>query len=411
MDKYYPLDKIHYMNNYKEHQKEYNNRFYSYATYKTNLYIRPIENGTFSDTTEELFIVNIPELSALNEAVLMNSKKIELLLKDMPKVSVQHFMTNLLINELQSTNEIEGIRSSKQEIAEVLESVQKKGDASKEKRFLGLAKLYAYLEESDNIKNVEDFRRIYDVLVSDEIKPCDVLDGELFRKGPVYIKGGSKTYHVGVVPEVKIVSGLARMISFLESSVPDLYKYAVVHYYFEYIHPFYDGNGRTGRYIMCSYLAKKLDYFSSITFSYMVNRNRNQYYKSFENTSKSLNKGEVTFFCIDTLTILKNGQEKIIANLEEKKELLHTISKNLNTLIKNDDERNVLFILAQAWLFEHKKYCISVAELTELFSFGRKRMDTILWKYSKLGYLEKIKSRPTIFTLEDSFAQTLKARQ
>ena len=53
------------------------------------------------------------------------------------------------------------------------------------------------------------------------------------------------------------------------SDIDPLIKMAVIHHQFESIHPFYDGNGRTGRIINILYLVKHglLDTPSTISFS------------------------------------------------------------------------------------------------------------------------------------------------
>ncbi|MFV0540599.1 MAG: Fic family protein, partial [Aestuariibaculum sp.] len=64
------------------------------------------------------------------------------------------------------------------------------------------------------------------------------------------------------------------------SEVDDLIKMAVVHYQFESIHPFYDGNGRTGRIINILYLVKQglLD-IPVLYLSRYITQNKADYYK------------------------------------------------------------------------------------------------------------------------------------
>ncbi len=58
-----------------------------------------------------------------------------------------------------------------------------------------------------------------------------------------------------------------------------LVKMAIIHYQFESIHPFYDGNGRTGRIINILYLIQgKLQDLPILYLSNYINKNRPQYY-------------------------------------------------------------------------------------------------------------------------------------
>ena len=46
-----------------------------------------------------------------------------------------------------------------------------------------------------------------------------------------------------------LLTNLEIYMNDLEDNIDPLIKLAVIHYQFESIHPFYDGNGRTGRII------------------------------------------------------------------------------------------------------------------------------------------------------------------
>ena len=64
-----------------------------------------------------------------------------------------------------------------------------------------------------------------------------------------------------------------------------------IHFQFESIHPFYDGNGRTGRMINVLYLtlAKKLD-IPILYLSKYINQNRQKYYELLNATQQDLSK-------------------------------------------------------------------------------------------------------------------------
>jgi len=65
-----------------------------------------------------------------------------------------------------------------------------------------------------------------------------------------------------------------------DDGIDPLIKCAIAHYQFEAIHPFGDGNGRTGRILMILYLVHAgLLHYPILYISGYINRNRSEYYK------------------------------------------------------------------------------------------------------------------------------------
>ena len=77
-----------------------------------------------------------------------------------------------------------------------------------------------------------------------------------------------------------LLSNLEKFINLDEEEIPHLVKMAVQHYQFESIHPFYDGNGRTGRIINILYLIMSglLDQPILFLSGYII-ENKSEYYR------------------------------------------------------------------------------------------------------------------------------------
>ncbi|MXY63849.1 MAG: Fic family protein [Gammaproteobacteria bacterium] len=85
---------------------------------------------------------------------------------------------------------------------------------------------------------------------------------------------------------VRLMNNLEQFINDDElSNVDPLVKMAVIHYQFESIHPFYDGNGRTGRIINIIYLvARGLLDIPVLYLSGYIIRNKADYYRLLQAT-------------------------------------------------------------------------------------------------------------------------------
>jgi Fic family protein len=129
-----------------------------------------------------------------------------------------------------------------------------------------------------------------------------------FRKLPGTKLLNDKTGEVVYMPPqdaIEIENLMTNLETFINNDalidIDPLIKMAIIHHQFETIHPFYDGNGRTGRIINILYLINKklLDLPVLYLSRYIISR-KNEYYKHFildvvESTAKE---GIILINCI-----------------------------------------------------------------------------------------------------------------
>ena len=104
------------------------------------------------------------------------------------------------------------------------------------------------------------------------------------------------------------------------SDIDPLIKIAIIHHQFESIHPFYDGNGRTGRILIILYLvANNLLDLPILYLSRYITNNKAEYYRLLQKVRDT--NGEVEDWCNWILFILKGIEETALDTIKMIKEI------------------------------------------------------------------------------------------
>lgn len=330
--------------NLAEYKNEYNRRFNDEDTIHLPVYIG--ENQAFICQTPEIYkmIVNIERLD----------KAVELI--KLPPAAKEQYMRKCLIDEIILTNNIEGVHSTRKEIGDILHDLSKK---SKKNRFVGLVAKYEKLAQREKLdfNCCEDIRKLYDDIFYEEIKATDpenLPDGKIFRKSAVEVLSASqKVIHKGLYPESKIIDAFEKSIEILnDKSIDYLIRTAIFHYLFGYIHPFYDGNGRTSRFISSYLLSQNLNPLIAFRLSYTIKENIKKYYEAFDICNNSLNKGELTPFVEMFLSVVETSMEHLLKSLEEKRNELKHYNEFIREFYEYDKNlARLYYVLIQASLF------------------------------------------------------------
>ena len=413
-DKYEKLIKLYYKK--KNIDKEYIKRIENPATLITELKINPMKKGNkILDKEYSLFYVNLLEHTLLQEKIVKNSNKINYISNRLPTIAIKEIIMKILSNELYKTNKIEGIETVKSEIHSSLKDDRTSN--KKSNKLDGIIKKYKDImennfEDTEHIDSLSSFRKIYDEMFEDFEKSGNYkLDGKYFRKDIVkVINGLGNTIHIGVNGEEAIEKNIEDLIQFMNrKDIPFLVKASISHFFFEYIHPFYDGNGRFGRYLLSLYLARKLDNLTAFSVSYSISRNLDDYYKSFVEVEDVTNYGEITFFVENILKTIKNGQEMIIELLNDSvmrfkhsMEILDELTKELS-----EKENIILQIYLQNYLFNDFEELTNV-ELTSIIGdLTQQTINKYTQELEKKGYLVKIKQRPLTYALSEKITEKI----
>ena len=201
-------------------------------------------------------------------------------------------------------------------------------------------------------------------IVVDSVCENEGARGEKYRSGMVVVGN-----HTPEKPD-SIDNDMKSLFEYINQAEDDpLVKACVAHWYFVYVHPFCDGNGRMSRLLLSSVLRKYgfVDIFS-VPISNLIMNNVDKYHKSIALGEKCIN---------DTLDITEhiNYMLKVI--------------KNALCFIKtkgNPDERLIF-----DWMSKHKGAAITVKKCAEHLEISDNKARRLLEGMVNRGTLIKYK--------------------
>ena len=283
-------------------------------------------------------------------------EELETFVESEPHLCSSLFAKDVMFShELKANNQIEGYSDDVNLIEDVIAKKYHGKDIKKVKRIMNLYYGYNYILNNQNI-NEDSLKELYSILSKDLLEERDASRmGDYYRTAPVYIvKGDIISKSVDEldkgIPESRIEEFMQAYFAFLNNNefnanMTDEYiKSQILHFYFVYIHPYFDVNGRTSRTVAMWYLLNKKAY-PYIIFNRGITFSGRDYDNAIEDTIKNRNISYFIYY------MLKTVQAEL-----EKEYIMECIAKSVNRKLTAEDYQTLLYLLSMNGLLTVKDY-------------------------------------------------------
>jgi len=287
-----------------------------------------INQGTYKSfqpnkINQEWKIENMEVLNLLSQADRQLGR-LDMYSEYIPNIDL--FISMHILKEATQSSKIEGTKTN------IEDALLNKEDVNDEKRD-DWEEIQNYIEALNSaITNLEKLpfssrliRETHKILLQG-VRGKHKLPGE-FRSSQNWI-GGASINDATFIPPIhsdinEYMGDLENFAHNSESFFPDLLKIALIHYQFETIHPFLDGNGRVGRLMITLYLVEKGILKKPILYlSDFFERNRILYY---DNLTRVREKDDLTqwikFFLVGVIETAKSSISTFDSILKLQKEV------------------------------------------------------------------------------------------
>lgn len=239
------------------------------------------------------------------------------------------------------------------------------------------------------IQEVKNAIRVYDLYSQlnpfsekDLLKAHSIMmealtdDAGHYRSGGVGVFGESGLVHMAPPPQ-RVPELMGDLFVWLKKSKDHLLiRSCVFHYEFEFIHPFSDGNGRTGRLWQSLILGRLNPLFEHLPVENMVYANQQEYYNAIAASTSEGQSGPFIDFMLNEIlkTLQKNIKEEVPNKIPDK--------------VPNKSELSILRLLAD----NPRLTRIELAEKVGLTENGVKK---IISNMKAAGWIERMGSNKT----------------
>ena len=241
----------------------------------------------------------------------------------------------------------------------------------------------APIKEIQEVKNAIATYNLYPTLnpysVKDLLKAHGVMmqalidDAGRFRRGGVGVFSEQGLVHMAP-PAERVPFLMDDLFAWLQSSKDHLLiRSSVFHYEFEFIHPFIDGNGRTGRLWQSLILGRLHPLFEHLPVENMVYANQQAYYDAITASTHAGQSGPFIDFMLNEIyKTLKSHQG----------EELMDVGNNVGNNVGNK-ERIILDAI-------RKRPTVTTPQLAELLGVTKRQCERILSNMKQQGLLRRV---------------------
>lgn len=328
-----------------------------------------------------------------NLIISLNKKmgQIDLLISSLSSFTKSQILQSFLIDEIEATNKIENIQSTRHDIFYILNN---DGIVNKDKEIKFISNAYKNLLQLENspVSTLQDLRDLYDVVLKDAIDKEERPDGKYFRKNEVCVSDGIKPIHYGVHGEENINRFMLEFLNLYNCDTELFTKLILSHFIFEYVHPFYNGNGRFGRFLFTKELFKETNSMCSFLISTAFETEKTKYYKAFKVADDRYQFGCLNQYLKTITEILNDYFDKTLNTLKD------NISRLNNLIIPEGftkSEIKVYKLLGEATIYS--TYGVSNEEIMDQTGISKRTLIYSLNKFKASDMIEDTKVGKTTY--------------
>lgn len=176
---------------------------------------------------------------------------------------------------------------------------------------------------------IDTINQIHNIVTKNTLSNDDANYSGKLRDDQVFIYSSTNELKHEGIEYIKLESALNEALDIVTKNkryFPALLQGILIHYFVSYIHPYFDGNGRTARTLFyLNSIKNNLNFVELLSLSAYLKHHGKQYEKSFEKVVK--NDFDVTYFIDFNLSALEEALKKVdnkvnflfkINNLEKK---------------------------------------------------------------------------------------------
>jgi len=197
---------------------------------------------------------------------------------------------------------------------------------------------------------------------------------------------------------VNLLSNLEKYIN-EQNDIDSLINMAIIHYQFETIHPFYDGNGRTGRIINILYLVlKELLDLPILYLSRYIIKNKNDYYRLLQEVRTQDNWEDWILYMLDGI---EKTSLETIELINDIKDLMDKTKQKIRNELPKIYSKDLLEVL---FLHPYTK----IDFLVNVLEIHRETATKYLKKLEKINILKMVKIKNSKYYINIDFFEMLK---